>query len=493
MNLNTVNEQFLIPNKLQLNDLGCLLGLSKRLKIDYADIYCQLRFYESWMLEDGIIKSGSYNINHGAGIRAIVGERTGFAYTNALNFDTLMRSMKAAVSIVDHNDLFNNDLILNKTIKYDFSEHYKCYPSIYSDINPLSKMSNEEKIALLMRIDKVARSEDSCVKRVQANLSGLYEYILVIATDGTLTADIRPLVRLSIFVQVERNGRREQGISGGGGRHEYNSFLNTFKKEDIFVDYWVRNAVRMGLINLESVEAPSGSMPVVLGPGWPGILIHEAVGHGLESDFNRLGSSVFSNKLGKKVASNLCTVVDNATLVKSRGSLSIDDEGVPGQYSILIKDGILQGYMQDKLNSRLMGVHSTGNGRRESYANLPIPRMTNTYMLPGKSTPGEIIDTVNYGVYASNFGGGQVDITSGKFVFSTSEAFLIEKGRITKPIKNATLIGSGSEIMQNISMIGNDLSLDSGMGICVKNGQQIPVSVGQPTVKLRNITVGGTK
>lgn len=489
MSLDLVNKHMLIPNQLNIDDLGYLLEMTKSFKIDYSDLYFQSCFHENWRLEDGIIKSGTYNINHGVGIRVIAGEQTGFSYTNKLTFDSLKDSMKAAISFLNDNKCHKFSPI--KKDKYFFSKTHKNYPT-YLNIDPLTSISNEEKIDLLMKIDKMARAENSYVTRVQAVLSGIYEEILIVATDGTLASDIRPLVRLSISVQVERNGKRDQGVSGGGSRTGYRDLLNKSINKEICIDHWTKKAVHMGLINLNSIEAPAGSIPVVLGSGWPGILIHEAVGHGLEADFNRKGSSIFTNKIGQKVASELCTIVDDATIKESRGSLNIDDEGTPGQYTILIKNGVLQGYMQDKLNSKFMGVHSTGNGRRESYSDLPMPRMTNTYMLSGGSTPEEIIDSINYGIYATNFGGGQVDITSGKFVFSASEAFLIEKGRITKSIKGATLIGSGIEIMQNISMIGNDLSLDSGIGICVKNGQSIPVSVGQPTIKLNKITVGGT-
>lgn len=489
MSVNLVCQQLLIPNKLQISDLGYILEITNHSKIDYSDLYIQSCLHENWILEDQIVKSGNYNINNGVGIRVISGEQTGFSYTNKLTLDTLKDSMIQAISIVKNNLCYKYDSIQQD--KYVFSRIHNNYPA-YSCVNPLSSISNEEKIDLLMKIDKIARDEHSCVTRVQATLSGVYEQVLIAATDGTLAADIRPLVRLFISVQVENNGKRDQGVSGGGSRIGYNDLLN--KKSingEICIDSWVRNAVRMGINNLNAIAAPAGSIPVILGSGWPGILIHEAVGHGLEADFNRKESSVFTNKIGKIVASELCTIVDDATLTESRGSLTIDDEGTPGQYTILIKNGILQGYMQDKLNAKFMGMNSTGNARRESYADLPIPRMTNTYMLSGQSTPEEIIDSVDYGIYATNFGGGQVDITSGKFVFSASEAFLIEKGSITKSVKGATLIGSGIEIMQNVSMVGNDLSLDPGIGICIKNGQSIPVSVGQPTIKLNKITVGG--
>lgn len=488
MILDFVNKQFLEPNRLELNDLKNLLEITKNFKIDYSDLYFQSCLSEHWILEDRIIKSGSYNINHGVGIRVISGEQTGFVYTNQLTLNDIKNGIMNAIGVANNNNNKSGFNKINECTLSSFNQNY----SIYSNINPISSISNEEKIALLMRIDKTARSEHSFVKKVQVVLSGTYEQILVIATDGTVEADVRPLIRLSIFVQVERNGKRDQGNSGGGSRNGYGYLLNNIINGEICVDYWTRHAVRMGLHNLDSIEAPAGTIPVVLGSGWPGILIHEAVGHGLEADFNRKGSSMFSNSIGKPVASELCTIVDDATIKESRGSLNIDDEGTPGQYNILIKNGILQGYMQDKLNAKFMGVRSTGNARRASYSDLPIPRMTNTYMLPGKHTPEEIIDSIDYGIYAINFGGGQVDITSGKFVFSTSEAFLIEKGIITKSIKGATLIGSGIDIMQNISMVGNDLTLDPGVGICIKNGQHIPVSVGQPTIKLNKITVGGT-
>ncbi|HHQ9536537.1 TPA: metalloprotease TldD, partial [Escherichia coli] len=362
---------------------------------------------------------------------------------------------------------------------------------LYTSVDPLQSMSREEKLDILRRVDKVAREADKRVQEVTASLSGVYELILVAATDGTLAADVRPLVRLSVSVLVEEDGKRERGASGGGGRFGYEFFLADLDGE-VRADAWAKEAVRMALVNLSAVAAPAGTMPVVLGAGWPGVLLHEAVGHGLEGDFNRRGTSVFSGQVGELVASELCTVVDDGTMVDRRGSVAIDDEGTPGQYNVLIENGILKGYMQDKLNARLMGMTPTGNGRRESYAHLPMPRMTNTYMLPGKSTPQEIIESVEYGIYAPNFGGGQVDITSGKFVFSTSEAYLIENGKVTKPVKGATLIGSGIETMQQISMVGNDLKLDNGVGVCGKEGQSLPVGVGQPTLKVDNLTVGGT-
>ncbi len=365
------------------------------------------------------------------------------------------------------------------------------YQALYPLLDPLQSLPREEKIALLHRVDKVARAADKRVQEVTASITGVYEQILVAATDGTLAADVRPLVRFSVSVLVEEDGKRERGASGGGGRFGYDYFLEVVDGE-VRADAFAKEAVRMALVNLSAVAAPAGTMPVVLGAGWPGVLLHEAVGHGLEGDFNRRGTSVFSGQMGQLVASELCTVVDDGTLQGRRGLLAIDDEGVPGQYNVLIENGILKGYMQDKLNARLMGVAPTGNGRRESYAHLPMPRMTNTYMLAGQSTPEDIIASVEYGLYAPNFGGGQVDITSGKFVFSTSEAYLIENGRVTKPVKGATLIGSGIEAMQQISMVGNDLALDKGVGVCGKEGQSLPVGVGQPTLKLDSLTVGGT-
>lgn len=480
MSLNLVSEQLLTSNKMSQQDLFNLLSQLSERRLSYADLYFQSVFNESWVLEDQIIKEGGYHIDQGVGVRAISGEKTGFAYADQINLNALQMSASAARSIVAESGDGRTRVLA------PVASH-----SLYPQENPLDSLTREEKIALLHRVDNVARQADKRVKEVTVSLSGVYEQVLVAATDGTLASDIRPLVRLSVSVLVEEDGKRERGASGGGGRFGYTSFLAT-DEGDVRADNWAREAVRMALVNLSAVAAPAGTLPVVLGAGWPGVLLHEAVGHGLEGDFNRRGTSVFSGKIGQKVASELCTVVDDGTLSGRRGSLTIDDEGVPGQYNTLIENGILKGYMQDKLNARLMGVAPTGNGRRESYAHLPMPRMTNTYMLAGKSTPEEIIASVDYGLYAPNFGGGQVDITSGKFVFSTSEAYLIEKGKITKPVKGATLIGSGIEAMQQISMTGNDLALDQGVGVCGKEGQSLPVGVGQPTLKLDKITVGGT-
>ncbi|RUT64397.1 metalloprotease TldD (plasmid) [Morganella morganii] len=480
MSFSTVSNHLLTAHDLDEQDLFSVLTQLADRHIDYGDLYFQSSFHEAWVLEDKIIKNGSYNIDQGVGIRAVSGEKTGFAYADQISLTALQQSASAARSIVREQG--------NGQVQ---SLHRVNNMALYAALDPLRAMPREEKIALLHRLDRVARAEDPRVQEVNASLTGVYEEVLVAATDGTLATDIRPLVRLSVSVLVEEDGKREHGGSGGGGRFGYEYFLGT-EDGEIRADHFAREAVRMALVNLSAVAAPAGSMPVVLGAGWPGVLLHEAVGHGLEGDFNRRGASVFSGKIGQQVTSSLCTIVDDGTIGDRRGSLAIDDEGVPGQYNVLIENGILKGYMQDKLNARLMGVDPTGNGRRESYAHLPMPRMTNTYMLAGESSPEEIIASVKNGLYAPNFGGGQVDITSGKFVFSTSEAYLIENGKITKPVKGATLIGSGIDAMQQVSMVGNDLKLDKGVGVCGKEGQSVPVGVGQPTLKLDSITVGGT-
>lgn len=480
MSFSTVSNHLLTAHDLDEQDLFSVLTQLADRHIDYGDLYFQSSFHEAWVLEDKIIKNGSYNIDQGVGIRAVSGEKTGFAYADQISLTALQQSASAARSIVREQG--------NGKVQ---SLHRVNNTALYAALDPLRAMPREEKIALLHRLDRVARAEDPRVQEVNASLTGVYEEVLVAATDGTLATDIRPLVRLSVSVLVEEDGKREHGGSGGGGRFGYEYFLGT-EDGEIRADHFAREAVRMALVNLSAVAAPAGSMPVVLGAGWPGVLLHEAVGHGLEGDFNRRGASVFSGKIGQQVTSSLCTIVDDGTIGDRRGSLAIDDEGVPGQYNVLIENGILKGYMQDKLNARLMGVDPTGNGRRESYAHLPMPRMTNTYMLAGESSSEEIIASVKNGLYAPNFGGGQVDITSGKFVFSTSEAYLIEDGKITRPVKGATLIGSGIEAMQQVSMVGNDLKLDKGVGVCGKEGQSVPVGVGQPTLKLDSITVGGT-
>ena len=481
MLLNQVTESLLLPHELDETTLARLLRQLMGHQIDFGDFYFQSSYHESWVLEDSIVKDGSYNIDQGVGVRAVSGEKTGFAYSDEISLLALSQSVIAARGIADSGG--------SGEIKiWQPARTVELYPAM----DPLNSLEKPQKIALLEQIDRFARTLDPAVTQVIASLSGVYEEVLVAGTDGTLCADIRPLVRLNCTVLVERNGRRERGSSGGGGRFGYDYFLETVGDEIRALGY-AREAVRQAFVNLEAMDAPAGSMPVVLGPGWPGVLLHEAVGHGLEGDFNRKGSSAFAGKIGQKVASEHCTIVDDGTLPGRRGSVSMDDEGVSGQNTVLIEKGILKGYIQDKLNARLMGVATTGNGRRESYAHLPMPRMTNTYMLAGEYDPEEIIASVKQGIYAPNFGGGQVDITSGKFVFSASEAYLIENGRITTPIKGATLIGNGPEAMQQVSMVGRDLALDAGVGVCGKEGQSVPVGVGQPTLKLDMMTVGGTR
>lgn len=481
MTINLVEDALLKPAGLSESDVAQTLASIATRQIDYADIYFQSSWHESLVLEDSIIKDGSFNIDCGVGVRAVTGEKTGFAYSDQIQLDGLKQSAMAARGIAQQGQ--NGQV---HAFKRSENQHY------YAAVNPLAQWEKQQKTELLKSLDAYIRTKEPLIKEVSISLSGVHEQMLVAATDGTYAGDIRPLVRLSISVLAEKGERRERGSAGGGGRFGYDFFLgdeNGAQRAFHFAD----EAIRMALVNLEADAAPAGTMPVVLGSGWPGVLLHEAVGHGLEGDFNRKGSSVFSGKVGQQVTSSLCTIVDDGTLKDLRGSLNVDDEGVNGQYNTLIENGVLKGYMQDKLNARLMGVNPTGNGRRESYAHLPMPRMTNTYMLPGQHTPEEIISTVKKGLYAPNFGGGQVDITSGKFVFSTSEAYLIEDGKITRPVKGATLIGSGIEAMQQVSMVGNDLSIDRGVGVCGKAGQSIPVGVGQPTLKLNSITVGGTE
>lgn len=477
-----VGESLLINNKISYQNVFMALEELCTRNIDYGDCFFQSHIYESWLLENSIIKEGNYHFDQGVGVRAIKNESIGFAYADQISIESLQTSIHKARSIISMKGSAKNKKLSKKSIKY-----------YYSNVNPLEIFSSQEKIDLLYRVDHIARSIDHRVKEVNANLTGSYEQVLIASTDGNIVADIRPLVQFSINVLVEDHGKRERGRSGGGSRTDYNFFLN---KDDISneirVEYWAREAVRIALLNLSAKSAPAGTFPVILGSGWPGVLLHEAVGHGLEGDFNRRKTSVFTNMIGKKVTSELCTIIDDGTMHNQRGSLSIDDEGTPGQRNILIENGVLKKYMQDKLNARLMGMEVTGNGRRESYSCLPIPRMTNTFMLSGTSKIDDIINSVDYGIYAVNFSGGQVDITSGNFVFSTSEAYLIKKGKIITPIKNTTLIGSGLEAMQQISMVGNDLQMDQGMGMCGKDGQNIPVGIGQPSIKLERLTIGGT-
>lgn len=475
--LNLAESTILEPAGLVINDLDKVFSHLCQKNIDLADVYFQSQRFESWSLEDSIIKSGNYSIDHGVGVRAVSGEQTGFAYSDDISFEALVNSAKAASSIAAAGQSYSMKAWQRQAMP----------KQLYIPNDPLASLSENDKIALLRLADETARAESPHVEQVIANLVGSHEIIMVADNEGHLSADVRPLVRMNVTVIVERNGERESASYGGGGRYE----MTYFTQEDRAIDY-AKEAVRQALVNLDAVDAPAGNMTVVLGNGWPGILLHEAIGHGLEGDFNRKKTSAFSDRIGEKVASEGVTVVDDGTVANRRGSLNIDDEGTATQCTTLIENGVLSHYMQDKMNARLMGTQSTGNGRRESYANLPMPRMTNTYMLPGEYDPQEIIASVEKGIYAVSFGGGQVDITSGKFVFSSSEAYLIENGQLGAPVKGATLIGNGPDILTRVSMVGNDLQLDSGVGVCGKDGQSVPVGVGQPTLKIDGLTVGGT-
>lgn len=474
--IDTVMSRVLAPAGLEERHLSRTLGSIMTRDIDIADLYFQISRQESWTVEDGVIKAGSFNLDQGVGVRAVSGEKTGFAYSDELILPALERAAGAARAISRQGQM--------KAVQaWSRGERQDLYPAL----DPIASIQDAQKTALISDIDKKTRALDKRIEQVIISLSSSQDLILIAASDGTLAADVRPLVRLNISVIIEENGRREQGYAGGGARADLNYFLGS----DLPMEY-ARDAVRQAVVQLEAVPAPAGMMPVVLGAGWPGILLHEAVGHGLEGDFNRKGTSAFSGRVGEQVASKLCTIVDDGTLANRRGSLAVDDEGTQGQYNVLVENGILRGYMQDKLNARLMGVAPTGNGRRESFAHIPMPRMTNTYMLAGKHDPEEIIASVDKGLYAPNFGGGQVDITSGKFVFSVNEAYLIEKGKLTAPVKGAMLIGDGPAVLGQISMVGTDLKFDSGVGTCGKEGQSVPVGVGQPTLKIDQLTVGGT-
>jgi TldD protein len=427
-------------------------------------------------VEDGILKEGSFNLEQGVGVRAVCGEKTGFAYSDELQLPALEQAAGAARAISRQGQ--------SKSVQVTPARQSQI---LYPAIDPTVSITDEQKKALLCEIDSETRKLDPRIEQVIVSLSSNQDLVLIAAADGTLAADVRPLVRLNISVIIEDNGRREHGYAGGGARTDLTYFLDN----DIAMEQ-AREAVRQAVVLLDAAPAPAGAMPVVLGNGWPGILLHEAVGHGLEGDFNRKGTSAFAGLVGQQVASPLCTIVDDGTIPNRRGSLAVDDEGTPGQYNVLVENGILKGYMQDKLNARLMGVAPTGNGRRESFAHSPMPRMTNTFMLAGPHDPQEIIESVERGLYAPNFGGGQVDITSGKFVFSANEAYLIENGKVTTPVKGAMLIGDGPEVLGRISMVGNDLELDRGVGTCGKDGQSVPVGVGQPTLRIDELTVGGT-
>jgi TldD protein len=477
----SVEHNLLTASGIDKNRLSCLLEDVFSHQANFADLYFQSSQHESWVLEDGIVKDGSYNIERGVGVRVISGEKTGFAYSDEISSRALADACKAAKGIAPAGGIQRVDGFTAVNHK-----------SLYTEKNPILSMQDSAKITLLQTVDRYIRKAAPHATQVVVSLSGVYEEVLVAATDGTFATDIRPLIRLNCSVLLEKEGKRERGSAGAGGRRTYDYFESIVKDNKPLYEQLADEAIHMAEVNLAAVPAPAGKMPVVLGSGWPGVLLHEAVGHGLEGDFNRKGASTFSGRMGQQVAAKGVTVIDDGTMVDRRGSLSVDDEGVPTQRNVLIEDGVLKGYMQDKHNASLMGLSPTGNGRRESYAHLPMPRMTNTYMLAGKHSPEDIIASVERGIYAPNFGGGQVDITSGKFVFSTSEAYLIENGKVTTPIKGATLIGNGPEVMKQISMIGNDLSLDMGIGVCGKDGQSLPVGVGQPTLKVDKLTVGGT-
>ncbi len=476
--LETAQNTLLAPAELDTNAIEKVLSGLMKPSIDAADLYFQLRRREGWMLEDGIVRSGSAGTEQGVGVRAMSGEKTGFAYSEELALPALTQASNAAGAIAHAGQ---------KGQMQTWSSHVA--PALYAPIDPISGLPDAEKIALLEHADKVARASDPRVTQVQVSLAGLNDVVLVAASDGTMAGDVRPLIRMNVTVFVEANGKREQASAGGGGRTGYHYFSDG---EDRVAGY-AREAVRRALVRLDAVEAPAGNMTVVLGPGWPGILLHEAVGHGLEGDFNRKGSSTYAGRIGEKVASKYCMIVDDGTLPNRRGSLSADDEGTATNCTTLIEDGVLVGYMQDKHNARLMKQKPTGNGRRESFAHLPMPRMTNTYMRNGPHDPGEILESVKDGIYAANFDGGSVDITSGNFVFSASEAYRIRNGKIAEPVKGATLIGNGPKVLEQVSMVGNDLALDSGIGVCGKEGQSVPVGVGQPTLKVDGLTVGGTQ
>ncbi|MFL6709508.1 MAG: metalloprotease TldD [Massilia sp.] len=479
-NLSTLavaRDILLTPFGLDESKLLKTLGSMFTHKVDYADLYFQFTKSESWSLEEGIVKTGSFSIDQGVGVRAVSGDRTAFSYSDEISEAALMEAAAATRTIARAG---------SGKIKVASATVATGGRSLYLPNDPLDSLDATAKVKLLERVEKMARAKDSRVVQVMAGLAGEYDVVLVTRSDGVLAADIRPLVRVSVTVIVEQNGRREMGSSGGGGRYNYGYF------SDAVLDQYAAEAVQAAVVNLDARPAPAGPMTIVLGPGWPGVLLHEAIGHGLEGDFNRKGSSAFSGRIGERVAAKGVTVVDDGTLQDRRGSLNMDDEGNPTQCTTLIEDGILRGYIQDTMNARLMKMPVTGNARRESFAHLPMPRMTNTYMLAGDKDPAEILASVKNGLYAVNFGGGQVDITNGKFVFSASEAYMIENGKVTYPVKGATLIGNGPDVLNRVSMIGNDMRLDSGVGVCGKEGQSVPVGVGQPTLRIEEVTVGGT-
>jgi TldD protein len=476
--LATAHQLLLEPWGLSEHHLHQALGDIFSHQVDFADLYFQYTRAEAWSLDEGIVKSGSFSIDQGVGVRAVSGEKTAFAYSDVLSPEALYEAAATTRAIARAGR--------SRKIKVVAPALSLPTQVLYASDDPLVSLTAQEKVDLLGRVENMARAKDPRVIQVMASLAGEYDVVMVLRSDGMMAADVRPLVRLSVSVIVEQNGRREQASGGGGARKDFRMFT------DELIESYVNEAVRQALVNLEARPAPAGTMPVVLGPGWPGVLLHEAVGHGLEGDFNRKGSSAFSGRIGQQVAAKGVTVVDDGTLVDRRGSLNVDDEGQASQCNVLIEDGILRGYLQDSLNARLMKVPPTGNGRRESYAHLPMPRMTNTYMHAGPDSPEEIVASLDRGLYAVNFGGGQVDITSGKFVFSASEAYWVEHGKIQYPVKGATIIGNGPDALTRVTMVGNDLALDSGVGTCGKEGQSVPVGVGQPTLRIEALTVGGT-
>ena len=475
--LATAKQLLLDPFGLDEAQLQRVLATIFEHRTDYADLYFQYSRSESFSLEEGIVKSGSFDIEQGVGVRAIVGDKTAFAYSDDISLESLTEAAISARSIARHGA---------GKVRVAPNVAVRSQSARYEDDDPVASLDAAAKVRMLEKVEQLARARDPRVKQVMASVGADYDVILVARSDGVLAADVRPLVRVSVNVIVEQDGKREQGHYGGGGRHDLSFFTDERLAE------YADRAVDQALINLVADPAPAGIMPVVLGPGWPGILLHEAVGHGLEGDFNRKGSSAFAGKVGQRVASKGVTVIDDGTIANRRGSLSIDDEGNATQRTVMIEDGILRGYIQDSLNARLMNVAPTGNGRRESFAHLPMPRMTNTYMLAGDKDPDEIVRSVSRGIYATNFGGGQVDITNGKFVFSMAEAYMIENGKVTRPIKGATLIGNGPDALTQVTMIGNDMGLDPGIGTCGKDGQSVPVGVGQPTLRIEGLTIGGT-
>lgn len=475
--LGVARDILLTPFGLDENKLLNVLGTMFTHRVDYADLYFQFTKSEGWSLEEGIVKTGSFSIDQGVGVRAVSGDKTAFSYSDEISERALLEAAAATRTIGRQGA---------GTARVAATVLASAGRSLYLPQDPLASLDAAAKVNLLERIERMARKKDPRVVQVMASLAGEYDVVLVVRSDGVIAADIRPLVRLSVTVIAEQHGRREMGSSGGGGRFSYDYF------DEARLDTYASEAVSAALVNLEARAAPAGPMTVVLGPGWPGILLHEAIGHGLEGDFNRKGSSTFAGRIGERVAARGVTVVDDGTIANRRGSLNMDDEGNPTQCTTLIEDGILKGYIQDTLNARLMNMPLTGNARRESFAHMPMPRMTNTYMLGGDCDPGDILASVKNGLYAVNFGGGQVDITNGKFVFSASEAYMIENGKLTFPVKGATLIGNGPEILHRVSMIGNDMRLDAGIGVCGKDGQSVPVGVGQPTLRIDGVTVGGT-